>query len=520
MNRLIKLALLMVSSLLVICFISPPTKVSASTDSNKILLVYDSQNNAAEATKKIDALQRSLTSMSLQVKTVGQDDYKAGMLNQNYAGVITMINWREVGLTNQKFIKDREKFNGIKLHIGPNLDETEIKELGGRPQTIYRQQFTLRNKGNEQLLPFSETLTVLHDLPEAAQEFGILETQQEHLKDYPFGVINGKNAYLPFFRSSGLSMMVEIQLIGQLFNQVGKYQPMLTFTKITPYSDLKLLDELSLFCYRNEIPFAVSTTSVIQNSDMKAFGRFTTTLRNIESRGGIIFLQAPEVSNADNSPTSLNQKLARYLVSLSQHQVFPVGFSAEGFWNQDQVLRNNYLSYADHWLLLPNDTESTFVKQDNDAKASQQTFFTMSMASLKEVKKNSSLRFAIPTALTIPLPESETRLEMIKKEIMRSQISWYDPVDAKLQTEIKTPSTILKYKYGNYFANGKPEEVQVTNSMLNRQFSDGKPKSSLKGYFKVQGRIFMIFFVVITIILVIFIYMGQKVYWNRLRRKK
>jgi len=322
MNKWLKL-FLVIFGLGITYWLSPPTEVQAASN-NKVLLVYDSQNTVQNSTKNIDALQRSLTSMHLQVKTVEQSDYKAGELNQSFAGVITMVNWREVGLTNQNFLTYRNKFTGIKLHIGQNLDETEIKELGGKANKLYRQQFILKNKNNEQLLPFSNTVTVLNNLPAGAEQIGTLFTQQTDQKTYAFGVINGKYGYLPSFRPSGLSLMMELQLIGKLFHQIGSYRPMLTFTNVTPYSNLKTIDELSFYCYKNEIPFAISTTSVSQNTNLKAFDRFTTTLRNVDSRGGIIFLNAPEVSNADNSGTTLSQIFSTYLVTLSQHQVLPV----------------------------------------------------------------------------------------------------------------------------------------------------------------------------------------------------
>jgi len=517
MNKLIKFCLLFLG-LFVLYSSTSSTVVQAATN-NKVLLVYDSQNNVNNSAKNIDALQRILTSMNLRVKTIEQSDYKAGDLNQSYLGVITMVNWREVGLTNRQFIQDRDKYSGIKLHIGQNISATEVKELGGKSHKLYRQQFALKDNDNVQTLPFSETITVLDELPAEAKTIGTLTTQQADEKSYPFGIINGKFGYLPSFRPNGLSLMAEIQVIGQLFDRVGTYKPLLTFTNVTPYSNLRIIDELSLFCYKNEIPFAISTTSVSQNTDLKAFDRFTDTMRNVESRGGIIFLNAPEVSSADNSGEILNQKFATYITSLAQHRVFPAGLSSPGYWNQDQTLRNNFLNFGDHWLMLPNQIETSHVKQDNNAQIATESFFAMPMSSLKEVRKNGALHFAIPTALTISLPDKNTHVEMLEKEIDRMQLNWYDPVADNLSTKIETPSTLLQYKHGDYYANGKYEEVQISNSSLNKQFNDGKPKAAMSGYFKVQGHVFMIFFIIVTIILGIFIYLGQKVYWNRLRRK-
>ena len=515
-NKYLKLFILGLS-LVVSCLMVFERPVQASTN-DKVLLVYDSQNKTQRAEKKLDALQRSLTSMNLKVKTLSQADYKSGMLDRSYLGVITMINWKEVGLTNQQFIQDRRQFNGIKLHIGQGLNQDEAAGLGGQVRKIYRQQFSLENNGNEQLLPFSESITVLDDLPAEAEKIGTLATQQTDQKSYAFGVINGKNGYLPFFRNDGLSMMTEILTIGKLFHRVGKYQPLLTFNNVTPYSNLKILDQLSRYCYKNEIPFAISTTSVSQNTDLDAFDRYTAALRDVENRGGIVFLNAPEVSSADNSGTVLDQKFSTYLVSLSRHQVFPVGVSAQGYWNQDKVFRNNLLKYASHWLMLPDQGEISHVEADDEALSTQTSYFAMKLSSLKEVKKSSTMSFAIPTSLTISLPDSQTNVQMVKQELNRSQLTWYDPIDDHLQTEIETPSTLLQYKFGNYFINGKEQDIKNNNTIV-KKFDDGKPKAALTGYFKVQGNVFMIFFVIVTIVLLIFIFIGQRVYWNRFRRK-
>lgn len=52
-----------------ISWFSTPINVQAANN-NRVLLVYDSQNTSAAANQNIDALQRTLTSMNLRVKTV------------------------------------------------------------------------------------------------------------------------------------------------------------------------------------------------------------------------------------------------------------------------------------------------------------------------------------------------------------------------------------------------------------------------------------------------------------------
>lgn len=518
-NKRIKFSLVMSLMLILFSLVNFTHTVGATSNNNRVLLVYDSQNDVKNDKKNIDALQRSLTSMGLQVKTIPQADYKKNTLNEKYLGVITMINWRQVGLINQDFINDRDKFSGIKLYIGENLTQTETNQLGIKVQKVYQQQFILKNDTNHELLPFSQSITVITQQAEGAEQVGTLSTQQSDQKSYPFGYINGKQGYLPFFTNKGLSLIVQTQMIAQLFNRVGKFRPLLTITNVTPYTNLQTLDELSKFCYRMEIPFAISTTSVSENTEMKAFDRFTAVLRNIENRGGIIFLQTPEVSSGvDTDGQLLNQKFLTYIVSLARQQVFPVGISSAGFWNQDKILRNNSLKYADHWLLMQDGTKVTYIDQDNNSQVAKQSFFAMPATSLNNVKKNNSTTFVIPTALTISMPYSQKELEHVENEIKNLHLSWYNPVEEGFSSEINTETTSLKYNHGDYLVNGKLEDIRNTNLNLNKQFSDGKSNSLFKNYFKVQGNILAVFFVIIMVILLIFIFIGQRVYWNRFKR--
>ena len=498
-----------------------PQSVEASDTSNRVLLVYDSKNDVKNDKVNIDALQRSLTSMNLRIKTLQQSDYKKGMLsNKKYLGVITMVNWRQVGLTNQTFIRDRDNFSGIKLHIGEGLTSTEIKQLDSQVEKIYQQQLILSDGHDKETLPFKQSITVVTKVNKSAKQIGLLSTQQANQKSYPFGYINGKQGYLPFFSNEGLSLMVQTKMIAQLFNRIGKYQPLLTITNVTPYTNLATLDKLSLFLYKKEIPFAVSMTSVSDNTEMKAFDRFTAVLRNVENRGGIIFLQTPTVSSGiDSDGQIINKNFLTYIVSLARQQVFPVGISSEGFWNQDKILRTNSLKFADHWLLLPNGEKVNYVNEDNDAQISKKTFFGMSVSSMNNVKKNDETSFNIPTALTISMPYSQKQLEHVENEIVGLNLNWFDPVDDDLRTMLNTETTALQYKHGQYVVNGKIEDIHPASSDLNKQFSDGKSSALFSGYFRVQGNILAVFFVVIMIVLLIFIFIGQKIYWNRFRRK-
>lgn len=247
-----------------------------------------------------------------------------------------MINWKQASLDNPTFVKDRNQYDGVKLHIGEGLDRTEQKQLQVKLKTIYQQQFILSDDSSTEMLPFVERTDVLTGVPKQAQSYGMLNTQNNEGQSYKYGVFNQKQGYLPFFNNKGLGLITASKMIAILFNRQEETKPLLTITDVSPYSNLKLLDQLSVFCEKHGIPLAISTSTVAKNTEMHAYKRFTMYLRRLEDRGGVIFLQAPVIggATADNAG-ELSELFDNYLLNLAQNQVYPVGISAQGFWNQD-----------------------------------------------------------------------------------------------------------------------------------------------------------------------------------------
>lgn len=366
------------------------------------------------------------------------------------------------------------------------------------------------------MLPFSETITVLKNLSNSSKTVGVLSTQEENQKKYPYGVINGRNGYLPYFQSSGLSSLAACQLISQLFGRTERYQPMLTITNVTPYSNLKILDDLSLYCYQKEIPFAISASSVSDNTQMKSFTNYTTVLNRIENRGGVIFAQMPIVGAPPiNSRPELNQIFSSYMVSLARENVYPIGISSFGYWNQDQVLRDNALKNANSLILLPNE-KVVYVKQDNNALSTKMSFYGMPVSSLKKVKKSYDMSFSMPTALTVKLPDSMVGLHDLKQEVGHLQINWFDPIN--LDTMIKTGTSIMNYRHGDYYMNGQRENIQNTKNTNDIPIYATKKEALFSNFFHVQGNILTIFFVIVLLILIIFTLLGRKIYKNMFKR--
>lgn len=509
------LALVVLLLGLAICQI---TTAHAATN-ERLLLVYDSQNTTTKATKKISTLQRALTSLDLRVKTMKESAYRSGDLD-GYDGVITMVNWPKAELTNSQFVRDRQRFKGIKLHIGDNLTADEANALGVKQHRIYQQQLILKNQGTSQLLPFSETMTVVDHLPKKAQTVGQLSTQQADQKTTSYGVIVGKNAYLPYFSTKGLSLLAAVQTLAKLFHRTTTYQPLLTISHVTPYSHLKNLDRISRYCERMGIPFAISTVSVSQNTELHAFKVFAAYLRRVEDRGGVIFMQAPVVGGATAANAQeLSDIFTSYLVSLARYQVYPVGISAPSYWNQDQVLRQNGLKKADHWLLLADPSTPTYLKEDDDSQTTKLSLLALSASSLNDVRQTDQpVRFSSPTAVTIKMPETATQVHNAEQQLQHLNYSWLDPA-ASWQTDFTSGSTNVVYQRGNYLLNGQRETV-TDNHVTTAPSNGGAPAERVlfKGFFKLQGWLIAGFFTVVLIVMLIFIYLGRRLYRNMFRR--
>ena len=498
-----------------------PTEGQAATTSTRVMLVYDSQNVANNDQAKIAAVQRMMTGLHIKVRTLAAEDYYAGEL-KHYQGVITLINWPQTGINNTAFIRDRNQFKGVQLHIGTNLTATEAHQLQVKRLKIYQQQLFLQSDDRQihQLLPFTSSMTVLTNLPAKAKVIGHLKAQSLLTNEYPYGTIVGRYGYLPYLSTGGYSLVLATQTIATLFGTSGRYQPLLTITKVTPYSDLNLLNKLSQTLYQQGIPFAISTTTVGTNGKFKAYQRFAKVLRLIENRGGVVFLKTPVVGGVTaSSGPGLSKLMDSYVIQFAQNQVYPVGISTSAYWNQDRVYRQNALVKANQVLLLPNPKTTTYAHQDNQATVFGQAFYGVSADSFETMKAGDqlsklALNFAIPTALTVTMPNSQTSLHDLTRRIQRMNYQWFDPAQQMATTMIKSGTATISYRRGTYLLNGAATQV-TASTPTTQTLAAVKPEESwMNRFFKTQGVVLLVFFSVTLGIFVLFIIIGHRVYLN------
>ncbi|MFD1671496.1 hypothetical protein ACFQ5M_05260 [Agrilactobacillus yilanensis] len=497
------------------CFLlASPKAATAATPSPKVLLVYDSKNVAADGQKKLDGLQRLLTSFHYKVTTVRLADYQRQMLtSKKYQGVVTLINWPEAQLSNSAFDTDRQNFTGIKLHIGANLSDSELQALQSEPLQVYHQQFTISGNQQKQLLPFSASITLLKNCPDTATHVGQLTTQESTPRTYDYGTVVDNNGYIPYFSTSGLSMILAADVVAKLTHQEKSLQPVLAITGVTPYSDLTALNRLTLALYRKGIPFMISTTSVADNNDLPAFRRFAKALRNAENRDGLIFLQTPTATRGDaTSGTKLGQQMQNTLVNLGQLDVFPVGISTPGYWNQDYVYRNHALQYASHVLLLPNPETLNYAQQDNQATTFDSAIYGMPINSLTSTQSTADIHFPMLTAVTVSMPNTTAGVDGAVRKIEALKINWFEPTARSIQAKIQAGAITYEYNQGNYYLNGTEVEITENPKQWQMPRSPLTVTGQLNNFFKVQSNVLLVIFSIIFVVLIIFIFVGRRIY--------
>ncbi|GEO68964.1 hypothetical protein [Levilactobacillus acidifarinae] len=497
----------------------PVAHAQSQIKTQRVLIVYDARNPRADGPAKIATLQRLLASVGVPTQTEALAHYHAGQLTtQKYQGVVTLVNWPTDHGHNAAFTRDRERFTGRQLHIGQDLSDAEARHLHATPQTRYHQQFTLRSGQSWQLLPFSENLTVLPS--HGDRQLGQLQIQGTDRTTYAYGTVRGRYGYLPYLANDGLSLVLAMRTVAKLFHQTGTQRPLLTITGVTPYSDLRRLRQLGQQLAAANIPFAVSTTTVANNTALQGFSAFTRTLRAIERDNGVIFLQTPTVHAANaKSGNALEQLMVAQLNQLGQRQVIPVGLSAPAYWNQDKLLRRHGLQRASDVLLLPNPKTPVYAQRDNLGATYDRTWFGLSLRSL-QTQRDGQLtpdHLALPTAITTAMPTSARQLTATMRQIKALPVTWYQP-QQQLQTSLVSASATFAYRRGTYLLNGRAVTIGAEATGVPRYHFTRKNKVVLGNYFKYQGWILLGFFAVTTVVLVTFLVVGRRIYRRKFMR--
>ncbi|CAD5898768.1 hypothetical protein [Carnobacterium maltaromaticum] len=507
---------------LVSCF-SYPTSVFADTKPDesemKLLLVYDSLDTSGSGEEKISTLQRLLTSFNVVVTTISVAEYHENEMS-DFNGIITLINAPDLAIENPFYLKDRDAFTGLKLHIGGNLPMKWQKQLGIELEQINGERgnlVSLSEKANE-VMETELTVEVAAGISEAAEEFGRIDFEN-HNELKPYGILNGNSAYLPYLKPDGLSFILTSQLIQKWLKQTGTFNPMLVFTDVTPFSNLPLIKYLADQLYDAGIPFALSATSVWQNVDLKAMKNYTDMLRYVAARNGGLLLKTPEVMGVSREQRDLAAIMPKTIDELVADNVFPVGISAPAYWNQDTEYQQDGLSYSSTVLLLPNPKKLQYRDKTTTAPIYDTTYFGLPVSSLKAVEWGAIERhkFNTPTALTYKIPDTRKEWDNINKEL--NQLPFLFRGINLREHNVVTETNQIKVENAILTVNGEREYPEtMVKSVAGKQAKTVKDTGSLTDFFNLQDKIFIVIISATLFVLSIFFVIGYNLYKGKYRK--
>jgi uncharacterized protein YdaL len=501
----------------------PVHAVQASTETPRVLLAYDATDAAENKDTAVPAMQRLLTSAGVRVHVMNISTYKHGMLKAgNYTGVVTLVNWPTMKISNQAFLRDRSQFQGTQLHVGTNLTDAELKLLGAQKQTLYRRQLVLTDaQMGEQLLPYSTDIDVLTRTGSGSTNYGQLTVQGEANLRYPYGTVHGNAGYLPYFDGDGASLVIAEQLVAKLFAPQQKATtPLLTITGVTPYSNLRVLRQTASYLQSEGIGFAISAVSVANNTELSAFDTYAKTLRFMQEAGGVLYLHTPAVGDpgATSGPL-LSRTMVNTVTALAQKGVYAVGLSTDTYWNLDALFRKHALSSTTTLLQLANPSLLAYANQDNNHGVYQHAFTYATSSALNSNKSGTALSqqpltFALPTAVTFSAPTTAKQLGDFKRRVADFQYDWLNP--ATLDSEVRVGTLTVAQKNGAFYMNGR--HVTGASAKVAQAPKFKTPITGVNKFFKLQGQFMWIFFGITLTVMAVLLVIGRRVYKQMYRK--
>lgn len=513
-----------------------PSVQAATTIQNpsKVLVVYDSLNERNHRQEDVQTLSRMLMSMGQQVTMMSMSDYHAGMISKgHYQAVITMINWPGMKFDNPAFDRDRQQFNGKKLHIGPLMTADEKQNFPGNWQEINQQSFILKGQNNryEQQVDFQRQIQLLDQVTGNEQALSQLVAANGTNQTYPFGIINGQNAYLPFFSSQGATLLSSIQLIAQWLGVHGSYVPYVDVRDFTPLSSFTATKEFIKNLDSFEGNMIITTTSTTQNTDTKTFKNYLKFLREMtRNNRAVVYLNVPALNGVDSSnDDTLMNMLTQEISTLIENQIFPLGISAPTYWNFDKYYQLNALNFGDATLLYNQVNNQDYHTKTSTAKAYQTMFFAIPHSALKNIKWNINGRytdftFPMPVTVDYHFPNSKAKAEKINREIKALPFAPENQYLYQFNTGISTQTQNLRGENGVISLNETPVS-EIDFHQIKQQTAGIQKNQDQTGHLTTKGivdkinNVLIVIIVVTLIVLLGMLAIGRKLYLRMFKNR-
>lgn len=484
---------------------------------DRLLLVYDSLDTEQKGDEMINLMQSLLTSLQVSVTTLSIDDYQAGQLT-DYTGLIEIINQPDLPIENQTFLTERDAYQKKRLHIGQKLPEPWRQVLGSPLKRLYGDSASLDSLTFQASENLSQTFTVdVLTEDQHSKNYGSLNYDNE-LGRYPYGSLQNGVAYLPFWQTTGLPYLIGNRLVCEwlAINQVVRQYPLLVFDDFTPVSNFKIFKKLQKELQAAGLPFALSATGIWDNLETKAANNYLEILTEVSTQNSSLFLQTPFAQSPNSTdPRALQRDMATSLTFFLENKVYPVGIATPAYWNQDADYQEQALGYSDTTILLPNRNRQSRLKTTtNQLYQTAYVGFDPDSFSNIDLWGVSEKAFFSPTAIVIPFPETEERLERILQGLTKTSYLF----ENTLYTDHKvvTINHTMEVKNQQFYLDGQRKWIETAIPFEAKAVAE--PATSLTGFFATQNKILTVFITGTLIVLGIFLIISFVLYRRKYGR--
>lgn len=458
----------------------------------KVLLVYDSlRKDNLEVEQNIHSLERLLSSMQYQVTSESMNEYKAGQIKkEKYDAVITMINWAQMPLINETFIKDRDAYHGKKLHIGPKLTKIEKGNFPNQWDTLYQQGCRIvdSHKYYDEIIGLKKKLEVPIDVSEDASYPAYLDIDRGKGKrdSYPFGLHYKNNAYLPFYSDEGATFLASSELIAEWLGIKKSYNPYIAILGFSPLSNMKIAEKFAEKIKTIENDVILSAASTSTNNDLQTFKVYVSILKEFtEGNKVVVYLNVPALNNVGDTNNQLLNVMTQEVSAFIEDEIFPLGISAPAYWNFDTFYQNSALNFADATLLYEFDKTPVYHTRTTQALAYPLMFYNIDHKQLENVNwhingKYTDFTFAMPTTISYNFPTSTKEMNREIKQILNDP---FPPTDSYLyhfDTGVSTQTQNIRGKNGVITLNDTPVNNINFNQLKERHDKIEKNTKKMK----------------------------------------
>lgn len=481
----------------------------SSPPSTHVLLLYDSLAMGTGKEGNIEALQRVLASLGVQVTRISFDKYEAGKLS-TFQKVIVIRNADDLRELPESFNKDMNVYDGDYMHIGAGLPSNVRQALN--VQLKQEDQDTVRLSIGQLSQGSINVNGISYITKFMGTTYGSFYSEKEKTS-YPFSVTNGKYAYIPYMVKGDLSEQAPAYVLKDWLGLKSSSHFYVMITDIYPFSDLNLLKELADRLYNAGIPFLASVQPVLSNLDYPSTQRYLETLKQVQSHNGSIIINAPVVvSNTSQEVTLMNSQMSTFLDVLANEGIAPLGISSELYWSYDKHYIANGMSFFDSSIVLANqrilyhaesDTSSVFASSMYTMKATDFSTYTTATRMLDPLPMD--------TAIVYPFPEKREELEATLDALISNWTTFTDY--ANEPHTVRTKVNEMKSANGILQINGK--NIAMNNNMANIDSEHTyvqEDKISLTTLFSIQNNILIGLILSTLLIFAAFLIIGYRLY--------